>query len=107
VLKLNEKLLVVAYREMCIKSIRMDFSTLLMLVAGRPTRLAGVHCFSAVTISCTVEGRSFASDAQLFITAESNSAFLIGNDLSLSAGPKDMKLNHSLIGIKKSENAFQ
>jgi hypothetical protein len=64
------------YREMWIRSIRSDFSTLLILDAGRPARALGVHCFKADTTNWTVESRSFVNDAQLFSMADNRSTFL-------------------------------
>jgi hypothetical protein len=72
----------VTYREIWIKSIRSDFSTLLILDAGRLAILTGVHCLRTVTTNCTVEGRDFINDPQLLSIAERMSAFLTDGRLS-------------------------
>lgn len=65
-------------REMCVSNIRIAFSTLLMLEAGRPAKAVGVHCFNAVTTKGTIAGRSLMRVAQLLSMAESRSTFLKG-----------------------------
>ena len=82
----------------------MAFSTLLMLQAGRPTRLTGVHCFKAATTNCTVEGLFFISDPQLLITAESSSVFLTEKHVSTGL---EYITEYSLVRIKERANTFQ
>ena len=64
------------YRMMCIISIRMLFSTLLMLRAEEPARVAGLHEVIAETTSSMRIGLCFTTVPQLFMMAESTSGFL-------------------------------
>jgi hypothetical protein len=54
----------------------MDFSTLLMLVKGRPERGPGVHSVREDTIIWTKPGRSLTRLDQLFRMADMRSGFL-------------------------------
>ncbi len=65
-----------AHRDMCVKSMRTDFSTLLILVKGRPWRGAGVHNVREDTTIWTNPGRSLTRFDQLFRIADIRSGFL-------------------------------
>jgi len=64
------------HRDICVKRIRTDFSTLLMLVKGRPERGAGVHSVREDTTIWTKPGRSLMRLDQLFRMADMRSGFL-------------------------------
>ena len=61
---------------MCVKRMRTDFSTLLMLVKGRPRRGAGVHNVREDTTIWTNPGRNLTRLDQLFRMADIRSGFL-------------------------------
>jgi hypothetical protein len=65
------------HRDMCVKRMRTDFSTLLMLMKGRPSNGAGVHNVRDDTTICTKLGRSLTRLDQLFRMAEIRSGFLM------------------------------
>ena len=56
-----------------------DFSTLLMLDAGKPASDFGVHDANVVTTTSTNAGLSLTREAQLFRIAEIKSMFLSCN----------------------------
>src|SRR5260221_7626589 len=65
-----------AHRDICVKRIRTDFSTLLMLVKGRPERGAGVHSVREDTTIWTKPGLILMRLDQLFKMADIRSGFL-------------------------------
>jgi hypothetical protein len=66
-----------AHRDMCVRRMRTDFSTLLIVAKGRPSSEAGVHNVREDTTICTKPGRNLTRLDQLFRMAEIRSGFLI------------------------------
>ena len=71
-----------AHRDICVKRIRTDFSTLLMLEKGRPERGAGAHSVREDTTIWTKPGRNLTRLDQLFRMADMRSGFLQKRDMS-------------------------
>ena len=81
------------HRDMCVRRMRTDFSTLLTLVKGRPSNGAGVHNVREDTRIWTKPGRSLTRPDQLFKMAEIRSGFLIRGSMSDTVYPN--KATHS------------
>jgi hypothetical protein len=70
------------HRDMCVRRMRTDFSTLLILLKGRPSNGAGVHNVREDTRIWTKPGRNLTRPDQLFKMAEMRSGFLIRQSIS-------------------------